>query len=74
MAGAASVAAEPRRGDLITFSGRVVDSEGVPLSGLAVVLEASRTHFSLRKLGKREGPALRQPARVEADGSFRGEW
>lgn len=63
-----------RQGDTVPIAGRIVDKEGRPLSGVVVVLEVSRTAFSLLHLQQETGSVLRMPTKTDADGRFRFDW
>lgn len=58
--------------DNVQISGLVTDPEGRPIAGLRVVLEASRSYFSLRKLHRTE--AADDTRRVAAETNARGEY
>lgn len=64
----------PERGQSVPIRGQVIDAQGQPISGVVVVLEASRTRFSLRKLGQVRGAPLRQPVTADADGRYQLDW
>ena len=62
------------KGDTVTISGRVTDSEGAPVDGVTVLLEVSRTSFSWRKFRKVTGNTLQIPVISGADGRYRHDW
>ncbi|MDA8016571.1 MAG: hypothetical protein MPN21_03900 [Thermoanaerobaculia bacterium] len=66
--------AEPKVGDVIQIDGQVVDGQNRWVSHVEVVLEASRTKFSLRRLERTEGEFLRMPVRTDDEGRFSFEW
>ncbi len=63
-----------RQGDTVPIAGRVVDKEGKPLADVMVVLEVSRTAFSLRRMQQESGSVLRMPVKTDAEGRFRFDW
>jgi hypothetical protein len=62
------------RGETLHLTGRVADAEGRPLSGLAVVLTASRTYFSLRHMQSAEASARTVSSATGADGRYALDW
>jgi hypothetical protein len=76
-AGAAAPAAAVRydQGQRIQVTGVVADSQGQPLEGLRVVLEVSRTYFSIRSLRRTADPDVRRvSATTDARGNYTVEW
>lgn len=73
---APAAAARPahRQGDTVPIAGHVVDKQGKPLAGVMVILEVSRTAFSLRHMQQETGSVLRMPAKTDAQGYFRFDW
>lgn len=71
---AAPSAGAPARGETLHLTGRVADAEGRPLAGLAVVLTASRTYFSLRHMQSAEASARTVSAATGADGRYALDW
>ena len=63
-----------RQGDTVPIAGHVLDKDGKPLAGVAIVLEVSRTAFSLRSLQQESGSVLRLPSKTDANGYFRFDW
>lgn len=74
LAPAAQARPAHRQGDTVPIAGHVVDKEGKPLAGVMVVLEVSRTAFSLRHLQQETGSVLRMPMKTDAQGYFRFDW
>ena len=72
--GTIEASADPKTGDVIRIEGQVVDAENRWVSRVNVVLEASRTKFSLRKLERAEGETLRQPQVTDEEGRFAFDW
>jgi len=62
------------KGDPVTITGRVTDSDGKPVANVTVLLELSRKAFQLRKLRRIKGNTLRVPVNTTADGGFRHDW
>jgi len=63
------------QGQRIQVTGIVADAQGQPLSDLRVVLEVSRTYFSMRELRRTADPDLRRvSATTNAHGEFTIEW
>ncbi len=56
------------------IAGHIVDQQGRPLAGVTVILEVSRTAFSLRHLQQETGSVLRLPTHTDAQGYFRFDW
>lgn len=63
-----------RQGDTVPIAGQVVDKQGNPLADVMVVLEVSRSSFSLRRMQQEQGSVLRMPAKTDARGHFRFDW
>ncbi|HVT60804.1 MAG TPA: hypothetical protein VHR45_20700 [Thermoanaerobaculia bacterium] len=71
----APLAAAPyENGARVQFTGLVTDREGKPLSGVNVVLEASRSYFSLRQLRRAEKDARRVSGTTNAQGEYALAW
>lgn len=71
----APASAAPKTGDVIRIEGQVVDSQNRWVSRVDVLLEASRTKFSLRKLERVEGDEiLRLPVKTDDEGRFTFDW
>jgi hypothetical protein len=69
------LAAHYDQGQRIQITGIVSDAQGQPLSDLRVVLEVSRTYFSLRELRRTADPDLRRvSATTNAHGEYTLEW
>ncbi len=62
------------QGDTVPIAGHVVDKDGRPLANVMVVLEVSRTAFSLRRMQQETGSVLRLPVKTDAQGYFRFDW
>jgi len=63
------------QGQRIQVTGIVADAQGQPLSDLRVVLEVSRTYFSMRELRRTAEPDLRRvSATTNSHGEFTIEW
>ncbi len=60
--------------DALPISGRVMDAGGQPLAGVSVVLEASRTAFSLRSFKRQTSEPVQVPTTSNADGRFTFDW
>lgn len=71
---AAPMARAPENGQWVTLAGRVTDGGGEVLPGLKVVLEASRSFFSLRHLERREKDLRRVSTLTAEDGSYELLW
>lgn len=74
LAPAAEARPAHRQGDTVPIAGHVVDKAGKPLAGVMVVLEVSRTAFSLRHMQQETGSVLRMPTKTDAQGYFRFDW
>lgn len=71
----AAAAARYDQGQRIQVTGIVADSQGQPLKDLRVVLEVSRTYFSMRSLRRTADPDVRRVgATTDARGNFTIEW
>jgi hypothetical protein len=71
----ASAAARYDQGQRIQVTGVVADSQGQPLKDLRVVLEVSRTYFSMRNLRRTADPDVRRvSATTDARGNYTVEW
>jgi hypothetical protein len=66
--------AAPKKGDMVRIEGQVVDSQNRLVSRVDVVLEVSRTKFSLRSMERVEGDSLRLPVKTDAEGRFAFDW
>jgi hypothetical protein len=70
-----AIAARYDQGQRIQVTGIVADSQGQPLKDLRVVLEVSRTYFSMRSLRRTADPDVRRvSATTDARGNFTVEW
>jgi hypothetical protein len=68
-------AARYDQGQRIQVTGIVADSQGQPLQGIRVVLEVSRTYFSMRNLRRTADPDVRRvSATTDARGNYTLEW
>jgi hypothetical protein len=72
--GAASAAPRYEQGQKIQLTGIVADKSGRPLPDVQVVLEASRSYFSLREFRRAEKDVRRVSARTNAQGEYTMEW
>jgi hypothetical protein len=71
----AAAAARYDQGQRIQVTGVVADSQGQPLKDLRVVLEVSRTYFSMRNLRRTADPDVRRvSATTDARGNYTLEW
>ena len=71
----AAAAAHYDQGQRIQVTGLVADSQGQPLQGIRVVLEVSRTYFSIRNLRRTADPDVRRvSATTDARGNYTLEW
>ncbi|MFL6260118.1 MAG: hypothetical protein ACJ76Y_10430 [Thermoanaerobaculia bacterium] len=71
----ASAAVRYDQGQRIQVTGVVADSQGQPLKDLRVVLEVSRTYFSMRSLRRTADPDVRRvSATTDARGNYTLEW
>lgn len=70
-----AIAARYDQGQRIQVTGVVADSQGQPLQGIRVVLEVSRTYFSMRNLRRTADPDVRRvSATTDARGNYTVEW
>ena len=75
LAAPAAAAAHYDQGQRIQVTGVVADSQGQPLKDLRVVLEVSRTYFSMRNLRRTADPDVRKvSATTDARGNYTVEW
>ncbi|HEX2641775.1 MAG TPA: hypothetical protein VHU81_02205 [Thermoanaerobaculia bacterium] len=72
--GLAVAARRYQQGERIQVTGLVADREGRPLSDVRVVLEASRSYFSIRELRRTEKDIRRVSAVTNARGEYTLEW
>jgi len=71
----AAAAARYDQGQRIQVTGVVADSQGQPLQGIRVVLEVSRTYFSIRNLRRTADPDVRRVSTTtDARGNYTLEW
>lgn len=70
----AAAARRYEQGERIQVTGLVADREGRPLSDVRVVLEASRSYFSIRELRRAEKDVRRVSAVTNARGEYTLEW
>lgn len=63
-----------RDGDTVEVTGLVTDSEGRPLEGVRVVLEASRTQLDLRRFRRVKKDTTRLTALTDAKGTYELTW
>jgi hypothetical protein len=73
LAPAALAAAPYQDGQHLQFTGIVSDKQGQPLAGVKVVLEVSRTYFSVRHL-RREAADMRKVSATDARGEYTLDW
>jgi len=71
---AAAADAAPRKGDHVLFSGQVSDADGKPVANVTVLLELSRTSFSLRHFKQVKKNTLRIPVTATVDGHYLHDW
>lgn len=62
------------QGEKVQFTGVVTDRQGAPLEGVNVVLEVTRSTFSMRSLRNVERESRRISAITTAGGSFTLDW
>lgn len=68
-------AARYEQGERVQVTGIVTGRDGRPLEGIRVILEASRSYFSLRQLRKTEAEDVRRVSAVtNAKGEYTLEW
>lgn len=70
----ATAEAGHRPGDKVVITGVVSDPQGLPLADVMVVLEATRSTFSLRNLGRVQRDPVRRATRSNAQGEYAVEW
>jgi hypothetical protein len=71
----AAAAARYDQGQRIQVTGVVADSQGQPLANVRVVLEVSRTYFSMRELHRTADKDVRRvSATTDARGNYTVEW
>ncbi len=63
-----------RKGDHVLFSGRVTGADGEPVSSVTVLLELSRTSFSLKRFKQVNKNTLRIPVTATVDGRYLHDW
>jgi hypothetical protein len=77
VAGSLTTAAAARydQGQRIQVTGVVTDSQGQPINNVRVVLEVSRTYFSMRELRRTADKDIRRvSATTDARGNYTVEW
>ena len=77
VAGSLTTAAAARydQGQRIQVTGVVTDSQGQPINNIRVVLEVSRTYFSMRELRRTADKDVRRvSATTDARGNYTVEW
>ena len=75
VAGTPAAAARYDQGQRIQVTGVVTDSQGQPVGNIRVVLEVSRTYFSMRELRRTAGTDVRRvSATTDARGNYTVEW
>jgi len=75
IAGTPAAAARYDQGQRIQVTGVVTDSQGQPIGNIRVVLEVSRTYFSMRELRRTAGKDVRRvSATTDARGNYTVEW
>lgn len=67
-------AASYAQGERVQLTGVVSDPAGQPLANVRVVLEASRTYFSLRHLRREQGEMRRVSTTTNAQGEYSLDW
>jgi hypothetical protein len=71
----AAAAARYDQGQRIQVTGVVTDSQGQPINNVRVVLEVSRTYFSMRELRRTADKDIRRvSATTDARGNYTVEW
>lgn len=71
----AAAAARYDQGQRIQVTGVVTDSQGQPINNIRVVLEVSRTYFSMRELRRTADKDVRRvSATTDARGNYTVEW
>jgi hypothetical protein len=68
------VAAPYEDGQHLQFTGLVSDKQGQPLTGVKVVLEVSRTYFSVRHLRREQVETRKVSATTDARGEYTLDW
>ncbi len=63
-----------RKGDHILFSGQVVGNDGAPVANVTVLLELSRTTFSMRRFKQVKKNTLRIPVTATIEGRYLHDW
>jgi hypothetical protein len=72
---APAAAARYDQGQRIQVTGIVADAQGQPLKDIRVILEVSRTYFSVRQLHRTADPDVRKvAATTDAHGNYTIEW
>ena len=75
IAGTPAAAARYDQGQRIQVTGVVTDSQGQPIGNVRVVLEVSRTYFSMRELRRTADKDVRRvSATTDARGNYTVEW
>jgi hypothetical protein len=75
LSGDAFAAARYDQGQRIQVTGIVADAQGQPLKDIRVILEVSRTYFSVRELHRTADPDVRKvAATTDAHGNYTIEW
>lgn len=69
-----AAAAIHQEGEKVEVTGVVTGKDGVPVPGVRVVLEASRTQFSLRSFSQETKDATRLTALTDARGQYTLSW
>ena len=72
-AGAAS-ASPYQKGEPIQFTGLVTDSQGKPIAGVQVLLEASRNKFSYKKLRRTTVDTFKVSTTTDERGEYKIRW
>ena len=67
-------AASYTQGERIQFTGVVTDREGQPLANVRVVLETTRTYFSVRHLRREQGEMRRVSTTTNGQGEYSLDW
>lgn len=71
---APAAAVRYKQGDPVQLTGIVSDAKGAPLAGVRVVLEASRSYFSMRQLRRDEKDVRTVLATTNESGSYSIVW
>lgn len=74
LAPAAFAAAPYEDGQHLQFTGIVSDKQGQPLTGVKVVLEVSRTYFSVRHLRREAADMRKVSGTTDARGEYSLDW